>query len=105
MKVVGALFGLVAAVIVFGNWKQSSLHRYVCGPQTPYPYNLRWMVNGYREIDNWPAKLCGCTPPPGYTAEDEWRRILARAERLRKDQPEGMRRLRARFGFEPRFPK
>ena len=37
MKVAGALLAVIAAVIAFGNWKQSPLHRYVCGPQTPYP--------------------------------------------------------------------
>ena len=105
MTVLGASLTVVAAVIVFGNWKLSPLHRYVCGPQTPYPYNLQWMMNGYREIDSWPATLCGCTPPPGYTAEDEWQRTLARADRFRKDQPEAMRRLLAHYGFEPGFPK
>lgn len=105
LKVVGALLGVVAALTLFGNWKQSPLHRYVCGPQTPYPYNLRWMMNGYREIDNWPARFCGCKPPPGYTAEDEWQRILARTDRVWKEQPESMRQLLAHYGFEPRFPK
>jgi hypothetical protein len=38
-KVCGALLGVAAAVLAFGTWKQSPLHRRVCGPDTPYPYN------------------------------------------------------------------
>jgi hypothetical protein len=72
LKVFGSVLGLVVAVLAFGNWKQSPLHRHVCGPETPYAYNLRWLLNGRRTIDNWPAKLCGCTPPPGFAEHEEW---------------------------------
>ena len=87
-KVFGSFLALAAAVLTFGNWRQSPLHRRVCGPDTPYPYNVRWMIEGKRTIDNWPARLCGCTPPPGYSDREERARIVARAESLRQKQPD-----------------
>ena len=66
MKASGALVGLVGAVIAFGTWKRSPLHTHVCGSDAPYSYNIRWLIEGAHTIDNWPARLCGCKPAPGY---------------------------------------
>jgi hypothetical protein len=35
-KVLGSVLVVAAAVLAFGNWRSSSLHRYVCGSDLPY---------------------------------------------------------------------
>lgn len=70
MKAGGSLLAVAVAVLAFGNWKSSPLHRYMCGSNAPYTSNIRWLVEGPRTIDNWPARLCNCTPPQGF-AEHE----------------------------------
>ena len=79
LKVIGSVVISAAAVLAVGNWKQSPLHRYVCGSETPF--NVPRLLERHRAIDNWPAKLCGCTPPPGFAVrEPNW--VNGRAIRL-----------------------
>ena len=66
LRVGGPLLCVVAGVLSYGNWKSSALHRYVCGSDAPYPLNMMWLLHGESTIDNWPARLCGFTPPPGW---------------------------------------
>jgi hypothetical protein len=66
LKVGVVLLCVVAGVLGYGNRKRSALHRYVCGSDSPYPLNMMWLLYGESTIDNWPARLCGCKPPPGW---------------------------------------
>jgi len=62
----GVVLCIVAGAFALANWTGTRLHRYVCGSDAPFTENMMWLLYGERTIDNWPARLCGCTPPPGY---------------------------------------
>ena len=55
-----------AAGLAFARWRESPLHIHVCGPNRPYTQNIRWIIEGRRVMEGLPAKICGCTPPPGF---------------------------------------
>ena len=66
LKLGAALSCVAAGLLIYGNLKGSALHRYVCGSDAPFTENMMWLLYGERTIDNLPARLCGCKPPPGY---------------------------------------
>jgi hypothetical protein len=66
LKVGASIFCVIAGAFAYGNWKGSALHHYVCGSDAPFDENMMWILYGERVIDNLPARLCGCEPPPGY---------------------------------------
>jgi len=66
LKLGAALSCVAAGLLIYGNLKGSALHRYVCGSDAPFTENMMWLLYGERTIDNLPARLCGCAPPPGY---------------------------------------
>ncbi len=76
MKASGAVVGLVAAVIAFGNWKQSALHTRVCGSDAPYSYNVRWLIEGARTLGPSMAKAIRAASfdlsPRGLGGRVEW---------------------------------
>ena len=62
----GVVLSVFAGTFAYANWNSSALHRHVCGSDAPFTENMMWLLHGERVIDNWPARLSGCKPPPGY---------------------------------------
>ena len=62
----GSVFVAGTVAFAFARWSESPLHIHVCGPNRTYTQNIRWIIEGRSVMEGLAAKICGCTPPPGF---------------------------------------